>query len=351
MISDLVKHIQKLLAVAAKTKHKTNMLVLATLAEEAANYPDYEKHSVKTSYLTRQELSEIVISLRRFCNYLVLYTDIEDFLHDYYSGNLKVNPTMVFETGAKGIGRGKEALIPALCDILGYPHIGSDATSNILCSSKYQWTSILRSNGIRVPDSYLFINGHWITPPPLGERFIIKLNYECASIGLSLDSLIINDGMNLTTKAIQLQKDYKQPIIAQRYIEGYEVEVPILVNHQFRDALVPVGLALGNQKYYRESFMDYDTIYTDNYDLYSFAEVSPEHSEQLRQCANRIIDILDLSGYMRIDFRVTEDGSFSVFDINNDPSINTSGSFIKSIELLGFKAEDIGGILIGNRLV
>ena len=77
----------------------------------------------------------------------------------------------------------------------------------------------------------------------------------------------------------------------------------------------------------------------------------PAAAAHLRDAAYRIIDLLDLSGYMRIDFRVREDGEYFVIDINNDPCINSCGSFLKSLELLGIDPKDIAGILIGNKML
>lgn len=349
--ANLKKQIESLIELASEKKESTRLFIVVTTKAPETMGTDYKLHSVSTSYLSRQELEELVESFREYSDYLKIYTDIEAFLRDYYAGVLPVEPTLIFESSAKGIGRGRDALIPALCDILHYPHLGAEATSSVLCSSKYQWSCVLRANGILVPDSYLYINGHWVTTPPTGIKYILKLNYECASIGLSTDSVMINDGKNLTEKASQLQADYKQPIIAQAFIAGYEVEVPVLINHSFRIALPPVGLEADGQKYYKDAFFDYETIYFDDYSLYDFAKVAPEAASSLQQCAQRIIDMLDLTGYMRIDFRVNTDGRFYAFDINNDPCINSCGSFQKSLEILGISPRKIAGVIIGNKLI
>lgn len=347
----LKEQVCELINYAHMKRQDTKIIIIASLKDESAEWTDYKIHSVSTSYLSRQELEELVDSFRKYSDYLEIYTDIEVFLHDYYTKTLRVQPTLIFETSSKGIGHGRDALIPTLCDVIHYPHIGAEATSNVICSSKYQWSSILRQHGIPTPNSYLYINRHWVSSPDIGKKYILKLNYECASIGLSSDSVMINNGENLTQKADQLQIDYKQPVMAQEFIEGYEVEVPILVNQSFQIALPPVGLATNNNKYYKNEFFDYESIYFDDYSLYNFEEVMPVISEELRQCASRIIDILDLSGYMRVDFRVGSDGKFYVIDINNDPCINSCGSFYKSLEILGIDPHEIAGVIIGNRLI
>lgn len=349
--SEINEQLQILLNCADMKKNDINLFMIASIKDTTQSSMDYKRHSVTTSYLSRQTLDELLISCRKYSNYLQVYTDVEEFLMDYYNDNFRVRPTLIFETSPKGTGRGKDALIPALCDIWKIPHLGPTASANTICSSKYQWTSILKENGLSVPDSYFFHAGKWIKEPPIGIKYILKLNYECASIGLFADSVLINDGKNITRKALELSKEFNQPIIAQKYIEGYEVEVPILSNHNKSIVLPPIGLSVGTQKYYTKEFFDYDVIYTDDYSFYSFCDINEKGAQMLIANAYKIIDCLDLNGYMRIDFRIDSSGNFFVFDINNDPCISKCGSFHKSIEVSGFHEEDIVGIIIGNALI
>lgn len=340
------------LILRAKEMRDTNYIVIiASTQDHSESWTDYGQHSVRTSYLARHELEEIIGSFRKFCTYLEVFTDVEDFLKVYYNGTLPVQPTMIFETSSKGIGHGRDAFVPALCDLLHYPHLGSDATSCVLCSSKYQWTSILKGNKLPVPDSYLFSHNRWQTDPPIGKKYILKLNNECASIGLSDSNVMIYNGNNLTEKARRLHSDYGQQVIAQEFISGYEVEVPILINQKFQLALPPIGLSADGEIYHEERFFDYDTIFADDYFLYDFSKIMPAVATRLQDIAYKIIDLLDLSGYMRIDFRIRADGTYYTIDINNDPCINSCGSFLKSLELLDIDPQDIAGILIGNRMI
>lgn len=349
--ADIRYNLEQLIDCAKKNCDSIYIVMIASVMEASDAWADYRTHSVKTSYLARRSLDEIIASFRKYSRYVEIYTDVEDFLKAYYTGSLSFEPTMIFETSSKGIGKGRDALIPTLCDLLKYPHIGSDAPACIICSSKYQWTSILRANGISVPDSYYFSHGHWLNEPVCGQKYILKLNNECASIGLSADSVMVYDGINLTKKAEQLYKDYGQTVIAQSFIAGYEIEVPILINQKFQAVLPPIGLSAKGLKCLKDNFFDYDTIYDDDYTLYDFSSVSHEMASMLQNAVPKIIKSLDLTGYMRVDFRVTEDGRYYVIDVNNDPCITSCGSFLKSIELLGISPEDIAGILIGNRLI
>lgn len=318
--------------------------------DKTTNYADYSEHSVSTSYLSLAELDELVGYFQEFGIYTTVFFDIEDFIQHYYSDNFIMKPSIIFETSPKGIGRGKDALIPCLCDIWGINHLGPTATVNCLCSSKYQWGSILMSHNIPTPPSHFFANGSWVSTPEIGLKYLLKLNYECASIGLSNTSAIVNNGTNVSEYARDLYIKYSQAVIAQQFIEGYEVEVPVLVNPKRTIVLPPVGLSFNDSKLLNSEFLNYDTIYYDNYGFYDFATVSPELVDEIRICVEKIAHLLDLNGYMRVDFRVKPSGEFYVIDINNDPCIDVNGSFLHSLSILGYKHSEIAPLIIGNCL-
>ncbi|MDE6280629.1 MAG: hypothetical protein K2M15_02360, partial [Oscillospiraceae bacterium] len=103
----LTENLQKLVQCAEENRTNTRLYIIATTKDNAASASDYPLHSVSTSYLSRQELDELIRNFRCYCDYLEIYTDIEVFLKDYCDHKLRVEPTIVFETSARGTGRGK----------------------------------------------------------------------------------------------------------------------------------------------------------------------------------------------------------------------------------------------------
>lgn len=346
---EIIDDLNEIIKKANESRSKINLAVIASVKNKTVNYNDYKEHSVSTSYLSLADLDEIVGYFQTAGFFTSVYIDIEDFLAKFYREDL-TKPNLIFETSPKGIGRGKDALIPCLCDIWNIMHLGPTANINCLCSSKYQWTSILKAHGLPTPASFFYSNGFGSEVPLTGVKYILKLNYECASIGLSNKSTILNDGNNLNTYAENISKKYSQPVIVQEFISGYEVEVPVLINCEKTIVFPPVGLSFNSKKLFENEFLNYDIIYDDNYGFYDFAEVDAKTSENLKTCVQNIVRVLDLNGYMRIDFRVTADGKIFAIDINNDPCIDINGSFLYSLKSIGFKNEMIAPLLIGNCL-
>lgn len=327
---------------------KLRTALVASIINETNNFTDFSENSITTAYLTRIEADRLIDLFRENGIYVELYNDVENFFKSYYSTDWKCNA--VFESSPKGIAKGKDALIPSFCDTVGLLHFGPNAAANLLVGNKNSWLCMLAKNQIPVPTTFLYNNG-WICNPT-GTRFILKLNEECASIGLSTKSVIDgNDIALLTQCARQLQSSYNEPILAQQFISGYEVEIPIICNGKAVNILPAVGLSFAGKKNLGDLFFDYDSILNDEYGLYLYESVNPQIANRMYKICEQIIKILDLQGHFRIDFRVSNDGEPYVTDINNDPTLGMESSYLYSIKSLGYSDKDMISIILGNYLI
>ena len=330
------------------TKQKVPCLKIAlitSIKNETEAFNDFTFHSVTTSYLSKSDCNELINLFRENNIYVELYPDWEHFFKDFYNNKFHCN--IVFESSPKGIAKGKDAIIPAFCDSVGISHVGPDAAANLRCGNKYQWYCILRINDIPVPDTYLYTS-EWNKKPLSKGKYILKLNEECASIGLTKNSVFTNNVKEMTDKAREMTKIFDEPVIAQSFIHGYEVEVPLIANAKYTIALPPVGLQFNQQHYLKDMFFDYNNIDKDEYGVYLFEEENKDISEHLQKTTVSIAKLLNLHGFFRVDYRVDCSGNYYVIDINNDPTLNAEGSFQFSVQSLGYEKKDIISIILGN---
>ena len=333
-----------------KTRDESKNLrvaIVASIVNETSTLNDFPINSVTTSYLSRKETDRLIRLFRENDIYVELYNDVEKFFKAYYSDKFTCNA--IFESSPKGIAKGKDALLPAFCDTVNLMHFGPNAAANLRVCNKYGWFCTLMQNGVPVPQTYLFNNG-WLTVPT-SEKILLKLNEECASIGLSTESLVINDKALLTQRAQNLQDKFNEPVIGQQFVSGYEVEVPILCNRETTVALPAVGLSLGDKRHLGDSYFGYDEILDDGYGVYLFETVDDKTAQKLQDICLRVAKVLDLQGHFRIDFRISSNGDVYVTDINNDPTIGLESSFLFSVNSLGYNEKDLVAMILGNYLV
>ena len=334
--------------ITEKLAPELRVAIVVSILNETKNFTDFAENSVTTSYLTREEVDRLIGLFRENNIYVELFNDVESFFKNYYSSNWKCNA--IFESSPKGIAKGKDALLPSFCDTVGLLHFGPNAAANLRTCNKYFWYCTLAKNNIPVPNTFLYNNG-WVNYPTC-ENLLLKLNEECASIGLSPKSLMKNCDIPLLTQHAQkLQLTYNEPVIAQQFINGYEVEVPILSNIRAVNVLPAVGLSLAEKQKLDDFFFNYESIFNNEYGVYLYENVNEQIANQLYEICEKVIKILDLQGHFRIDFRISPDGKPFITDINIDPTMGLESSFLYSVKSLGYSDKDLIAIVLGNYLI
>src|SRR5660398_232710 len=81
-----------------------------------------------------------------------------------------------------------------------------------------------------------------IAPPDLSYPLIVKPKNEAVSFGLK----IVNNDEELKETAAVIYNEFQQPVLAEQYIEGREINVGLLGNSP-PEALPPVELAFGEE--------------------------------------------------------------------------------------------------------
>lgn len=299
---------------------------------------NYEK-LVESEYLSEEEFEEFLYACQDYGLYTVPFFYVEDFISEIKNNPFKV---IILETSQRGVGRARDSLIPAICDLHNIIYSGCNAYVNAICSNKYHWTKILEAHNICVPPSFKWLESDkWLIENTLiNDPYIIKPIYECASIGITKDS-VINNKKEIEYYARKLQKKMHQPLIIQRFIEGYEVEVPVIATKNKCIVLPPVGIKRNNSKKLGKDFLSYDIVYDDNYSFYMFSEVSKKICLQIEKICKHIVNILDLEGYLRMDFRIDSNNNIYIFDINPYPHIVKHSSFSFSFRSMGYCSDQL----------
>lgn len=348
---DIKQLIEQLIADAKKEITSTIIIFLANVQGLTSNNNDYADNSIITEFLTMNEYNELLSAMQEFGFYVLTYFEFNEFLLDYLSGKFQTKKIVIFEGTQKGIGRARDAFFPAYCDLENLIHTGPNAYVNSICTNKYHWTKLLNTHNICVPDSWRYFNGTWLhnSKPATNKTLIAKPCYECASIGIHKQS-VAKYSVDYETYLAQMSRQYNQPLIVQEFISGYEVEVPVIIHHSIPYILPPVILCKSGNALMGDAFLDFDDIYEDNYQFCSLESINDAWCSDVKKQALRIIELLELERYVRIDFRLALDGTSYVTDINSYPHIVRHSSFAFAFSQMNIDAQYILPCLIGNVL-
>lgn len=235
---------------------------------------------------------------------------------------LQTRVDIVFNIAEGFVGRGREAQIPALLNILNIPFTGSDETTLCLALDKAITKRILSSYHILTPKYTIYSKNRRISPGSLKFPVIIKPNAEGSSKGISDVSIAENQDQLIQqiTRSIDM---YQEDMMAEEYIEGREFTVGILGNGDETHVFPPMEIIY--QRETQGSFHVYSYTVKQNYKEYvSYscpADLAPAVEKEMIRKAKRVYEILSCRDFARIDFRLSPDGKIYFIEVNPLPGL------------------------------
>ncbi len=204
-------------------------------------------------------------------------------------------------------GQGEDGTLQALLDLTGVPYTGSGHLASALAMDKDLSKRLFRDAGVRTPE--------WLMAPAsdddiiavLGLPVIVKPSKQGSTVGLTL----VKEQDGLQAAIVEARK-HDDEVMIEQYIPGREFTVGIL-----GDQPLPVGEIIPKHEIY-----DYECKYTPGMAREEFpAKISPAETKLAQEQALLAFKALKLSGYARIDFRMTADGTFYCLEANTLPGM------------------------------
>lgn len=344
-----LEKIEYLIQFAKDLSKKYEIIMTTSNKQQTDNTTDYLGNSVKAEFFSDQEEFLIFQTLQELGFCVKQFFNEEDFIKFITNHCETLSKYIVLNSAQKGTKIGRKSLIPSICDLYGVKYIGSNPYIVSLCRDKYRTSCILKQNGIRTPQSWLYdarygwLNG---SPDNFNQLLIIKPNYESSSIGIDESNIGYYDS-HFINKIKELSSCYKQEILIEEFIEGYETENPI-INYREPLGFFPVAINLDNKPYMGKRILNYNNRAVDNYTFIDFSKTFPELSGQLIKTAYKTVKLLSITGFGRVDFRIDSNEKFYVTDISTNPHYTLKSSYNFVFQQLGLNYEDLISCLIAS---
>jgi D-alanine-D-alanine ligase len=229
---------------------------------------------------------------------------------------------------AVGPGRdpSTKVYVAALLDMLSIPYIGSPPHALAFTRHKAVAKGIASMCDIPTPEFHILHPGDTI--PTMEWRAIVKPLYESCSIGIHSGS-VVEAASDANRAAERIWTLYEQPALVEQYIEGVDVEVPLLWRE---DALVPLGAVavVPRLSDTEHRILTSATVYRDAYDFRDPGQFVARWSAVRRELKAYAVAFARLAGirdYGRVDFRVTPEGKAFFLEASTHPYIARHSSF------------------------
>jgi D-alanine-D-alanine ligase len=230
--------------------------------------------------------------------------------------------------------------VVSLLELLKVPYTGCNPRGMIISREKSLAKKLLVYHRIRVPAWHVFPQGKKPKRPrTLGFPLIVKSLTEHSSFGVSQASLV-KDDQELVERLEFVHRRVATDALVEQFIDGREVYVGVIGNERLT-AFPPRELvferARPDMPLIATAKAKHDQAYQARYGIeHTGAENLPAPAAgMIGHVSKRIYRILGLSGYARLDYRVSADGLLWFLEANPNPEIAQSEEFSASAEQAG----------------
>jgi D-alanine-D-alanine ligase len=193
---------------------------------------------------------------------------------------------------------GEDGTIQGMLEMLDLPYVGSDTTASALCMHKLFTKRLLARAGLATP-AWIGIDRYRLEHEPrlVRERCLelgLPIFVKPARLGSSVGVSRVADPAALDA-ALELALAHDELILAERGINGRELEVAVLGDRQPRASLP--GEIIPSHEFY-----DYEDKYLDNTcQLIAPARLEPSEQAAAQRLALEVFSLLGCEGMARVD--------------------------------------------------
>ncbi|MGM3159461.1 hypothetical protein ACS25C_01590 [Dickeya undicola] len=325
MNTNLSPILTKLRQLTSRVKENADDITVVFVANRQSALSD-DVQDRSTEYFTDYESNQILTGLKE-SGFRTLYFEGEnEFISFVLTRKKELSNSkwvLVYNTAQSGTDPGRKSMIPAFCALHGFPSCNSDSYAVSLARHKLHVHAILRRYAIPTPDTWAYdANSGWLNNerPPENMLLIAKAGHESASIGLDEKSI----GM-LSPEFEEILKSksegLNQQFIVQKFISGYEFELPVINIAKSSYPLMPVSITLNGEKNLGNNVLLYNLVANDAFGFANAPENYKDETNTMREIAGNVCNILGLNGFARVDFRVDKDKNVWVTDVSTSPHI------------------------------
>jgi D-alanine-D-alanine ligase len=237
-------------------------------------------------------------------------------------------PDFVFNFAeGQGTGRSREARVPAVLEMLGIAHTGSDPLTLGVTLDKECAKRLAASYGVAVPKggtvnpSQSELKQDWLA----GLRFplIVKPAWEGSSKGIRNRCVVENlDQLHAVLR--ELSVAYRQPLLVEEYIRGDEITVGIIGNQQPQVLGVMRVLPVQATEHFVYS-LEVKRDYLRQVRYECPAKLAAREYQAVDNAARRVFAALNCQDVARVDFRL-RDGVPYFLEVNPLPGLHPESS-------------------------
>ncbi len=253
-------------------------------------------------------------------------------------------PDLVFNLCESMAGEPRnEPTFVGLLDLFEIPYTGADLLGLASCLYKHRTKDVLVGRGIATPPHRMLDDLAALEDPGLESLdypWFLKLAHEDASVGITEQNLV-RTAAELRVRAKAMLLEYAQPVLAERYVEGREINVTLIGNGSELEMLPLHEIDFAAMPADRPRIVSYAAKWDEHHIDFAgtkpvpLRDATPAMVAAVEQIARAAWAALGLRDYGRVDLRVDAAGQPWVIDINPNCDISPDAGVARSAKVAG----------------
>lgn len=230
---------------------------------------------------------------------------------------------------------GEDGTVQGYIELAGIPLIGCGTLASALCMDKIRAHKLVEAAGISVPSGCVIDQTNMMSSienqaDVLGYPLFVKPVHAGSSFGITKVSIPED-----LSEAIKLAFQYDHQVILEAAIDGFEVGCAIMGNHELTIGEVDeIELSKG--------FFDFTEKYTlKSSSIHVPARISKQETEEVKQTAEKIYQVLGCRGFARVDMFICSDRKIVFNEVNTIPGFTSHSRFPNMMKARGFSFEQV----------
>lgn len=228
---------------------------------------------------------------------------------------------------------GEDGTLQGALELLGIPYTGSGPMASALAMDKVMTKRIWLQHGLATPEFAVLKTPQDVEglTQRLALPFIMKPAHEGSTVGFS--RLESEAGLEA---AFNLAARFDSSVLAERFIQGRELTVPVLGEGAATQALPVIEIVAPDGNY------DFENKYYSNETQYFCpANLDPELTQRIQEIACAAYLAVGCEGWGRVDFMLDQNQQPWLLEVNTSPGMTSHSLVPMAAQAVGLSYEDL----------
>ncbi len=227
---------------------------------------------------------------------------------------------------------GEDGCIQGLLEWMGIPYTGPGLAASAICMDKALTKKMLLQSNIPTPKAVEYKREECADIKKVGAELVSQLGLpmviKAPCQGSSIGVVIVRDEGAISDAIMEVLK-YDDTLLAEQFVSGTEVSVPVIGNKN-PEVLPIIEITAANE------FYDYQSKYTPGMSRHIIpARISKTAEDRINYYAIEAYKKTGCKGISRIDFMIDENDNPYVIEINTIPGMTETSLVPDSAKYVG----------------